>query len=447
MRNDKDVVLFLMPVWGGFHSSAWREEGAPHDPPMNFEVIRRTAQTAERGEFHGFFLADSLAVGLQGAHVSTRALSRTTRGSSYEPITVLSALSGCTKRIGLLATSSTTYNQPYHVARMFASLDHLSGGRAGWNVVTSAGGGESLNFGLEQHMDHSLRYERAQEFFETVTGLLDSWDDDAFVCDKESGVYFDPDKMHALIYHGEHLSVAGPLNIARPVQGHPVIAQAGSSEVGRAFAARNADVIYTLQSDIGKARDFYAEVKELAAEHGRSAEHVKVLPALILVVGRSQAHADEKLARLDALVDPEVGMEQLAALIEADLSDQPLDGPVPDIPETQLGAKTRQRYFLDLARRDDLTIRQLMQVAARTGAVAGTARTIADRIEEWVTGGAADGFNITFADTSDSLDVFVEQVIPELQRRGIFHMDYTGATLRESLGLPRPANRFAPTRA
>jgi FMN-dependent oxidoreductase (nitrilotriacetate monooxygenase family) len=439
MTKNNDVVLFWMPEWSGFHLTAWREQDAPSNPPMNLPAIRRMIQLAERGKFHACFLADVLTI----RAMSAAALSRTARGMRFEPITLLSALSACTDRIGLLATSSTTYNEPFHVARMFASLDHLSGGRAGWNVVTSGTPGENLNFGREEHMDHAQRYERSQEFFDVVTGLWDSWEDDAYIGDKTSGIYFDPQKLHALDFRGEHLSVAGPLHIARPVQGHPVIAQAGSSDVGRAFAARNADVVYTLQADIAHGADFYGELKEQVAANGRAREHVKVLPALKLLVGRSQADADEKLARLDALVEPDVGLEQLAELIDADLSDAELDGPVPDVPETERGTRGRQKYYLDLARRDNLTVRQLMQVAARRDAISGSARDIADTMQEWVEAGAADGFNITFIDAAESLEVFVDEVVPELQRRGLFHTDYRAATLRENLGLPRPANRLA----
>jgi FMN-dependent oxidoreductase (nitrilotriacetate monooxygenase family) len=292
-------------------------------------------------------------------------------------------------------------------------------------------------------MEHTVRYARGQEFVDAVIGLWDSWEDDAVACDKASGVFFDPEKLHPVDYRGEHLSAAGPLNMSRPPQGHPVIAQAGSSEVGRAFAARNADVIYTLQADLEKGKEFYAEVKEQVAENGRDPEHVKILPALICVVGRSQADADEKLAALDSLVDPAVGLDNLSKMLEHDLSEVPIDSPMPEIPDAQVGSKTRQRYFLDLAKRDNLTVRELMQIAARRGAVAGSANSIADRIQEWVQAGAADGMNITFADATDSLDVFVDEVIPELQRRGIFHREYRGSTLREDLGIPRPVNRFA----
>lgn len=442
MAASKELVLFWMPEWGGFHPSAWREDEAPADP-LDFATMRAMVQLAERGRFHACFLADSLSVGFEGADVTRSALSRTGRALRGEPLTLLAALAASTRRIGLLGTASTTYQEPYHVARQFSSLDHISGGRAGWNVVTSKGGGESLNFGRDEHMLHEDRYERAQEFFDVVSGLWDSWEDDAFVRDKESGVYFDPDKLHVLQHRGKYLSVAGPLNIARPPQGHPVIAQAGSSPAGVAFAARNADVVYTLQADVRTGRRFYEQLKDQVAESGRDPGHVKVLPALKLLVGRSQAQAEEKLARLDELVDPETGTEALRVLIGSDLSGLPLDGPVPDVAQTTTGSRTAQAYYLDLARRDGLTVRQLMQLAARHGTVAGDANTIADLVQDWAEAGAADGINITFADTVGSLRVFVEEVVPELQRRGIYHQDYRGTTLRDDLGIPRPPNRFS----
>jgi FMN-dependent oxidoreductase (nitrilotriacetate monooxygenase family) len=437
--DDKQAVLLYFPEWGGMHVTAWRDPGAPEDPAMDFATIRRMVQTAERGKFHGFFVADTLAI---RHSLSPTALSRTAKAVRFEPMTLMAALTGATERIGLMLTASTTYNEPYHVARQFASLDQISGGRAAWNVVTSGTPGESRNFGRDAHMAHADRYERGSEFFDAVTGLWDSWEDDAFLRDKASGVYFDASKLHTLDYTGQYLSVAGPLTVSRSPQGRPVIAQAGSSDVGLAFAARVADVIYTMQSDITQARSFYADVKHMIAESGRAPEDVKILPALILLVGRTDSEAAEKMARLDALVEPNVGFEQLTALIDMDLSGYPLDGPVPAVPETQLGTKTRQKYFLDMARRDNLTVRELMAVAARVGAIAGGPESIADRIEEWVSAEAADGFIITFSDTSDSLDLFVDLVIPELQRRGIFHNDYSGPTLRENLGLPWPVNRF-----
>jgi FMN-dependent oxidoreductase (nitrilotriacetate monooxygenase family) len=440
MTTRKQAVLFYFPEWGGMHVTAWRDPGAPIDSTMDFDVIRRMVQTAERGKFHGFFLADTLAI----RHSFGRdALSRTAKAVRFEPMTLMAALTGHTRDIGLLLTESTTYNEPYHVARQFASLDHLSGGRAGWNVVTSGTPEESVNFGQDQHMDHDLRYQRAEEFFDVVTGLWDSWEEDAFTRDKTTGRYFDPERMHALNYKGRFLSVAGPLTVSRSPQGRPLIAQAGSSDVGRRFAAKVADVIYTMQPTLELGRKFYSEVKGLVSDAGRPPDEVKVLPALVTVVGTSQAEADDRLAQLDELVDPVIGLEQLRSLIDMDLSSFPLDGPVPEVPETKLGSKTRQRFFLDKARRENLTVRQLMQHAARTGAIAAGPMELADYIEEWLVADAADGFNITFADTSSSLDNFVNLVIPELQRRGVFHQDYEGSTLRENLGIPEPGNRYA----
>ncbi|MBS1888543.1 MAG: LLM class flavin-dependent oxidoreductase [Actinobacteria bacterium] len=441
MADKREAVLFFFPEWGGMHMTAWRDPEAPADPTMDFATIRQMVQTAERGKFHGFFLADTLAI----RHSLGRAeLSRTAKGVRFEPMTLMSALSTQTERIGLILTESTTYNEPFHVARQFASLDHLSDGRAGWNVVTSGTPAESLNFGREEHMDHDLRYRRGEEFFEIVTGLWDSWDDDAFLRDKESGVYFHPEAVHQLDHRGEFLSVAGPLNVARPIQGRPLIAQAGSSPVGRAFAARIADAIYTLAADFDKGREFYEEIKGLASDAGRDPAAVKVMPAMIAVVGRTQAEAEERMERLDSLVVPEVGMAQLESILEFDFSGHDLDGPVPEVPETKLGSRGRQQFFLEKARRENLSIRGLMQFAARTGAVAFGPEELADHIEQWVRGEAADGFNVTFGDAAGSLENFVDLVVPELQRRGVFHRDYSGATLRESVGVPRPPSRYAP---
>lgn len=446
MTNQVDAVLFVVSDWGGFHPSAWREEQVPADPPMDFDMMRRIVRTAERGKIHGLFLADSPAVGFLGHQVSTEALSRTVKGvRGPEPLTLLSALTACTERIGLVATGSTTYSEPYNLARMFASLDFLSGGRAGWNVVATASTAAALNFGRDEHMAHAARYERAQEFVDVVTGLWDSWEDDAFLRDKASGRFFDPGKLHALDYRGKYLSVAGPLNVARPPQGHPVIVQAGSSVPGRAFAARNAEVVFTLQPDPVTGKQFYTELKEQVAACGRNPDHVKVLPGLNLVVGRSEADANEKLARLDSLVDAEVGKEMLYAVLgrDLDLSGVALDGPMPDVPESEAISQGAAQFFLDLVKRENLTVRQAMQLAARFTALAVTPTTAADLMEEWLRSGAADGFNLMFADAIDSLDIFVAEVIPELQRRGLFHTEYRGTTLRENLGLPRPANRFA----
>jgi len=447
MTRKKEAILLWMPAYLGFHSMAWRQERACRTNEMDFDILRRQIQIAERGKFHGAFFADTVAVGVHSADVSMDALSRTAKASAWEPVTLLSALAACTSRIGLLGTVTTSYAEPYNVARMFASLDHISGGRAGWNVVTTSHPKSATNFGLEAHYSHADRYERCEEFFNVVAGLWDSWEDDAFIRDKASGRYFDPAKLHALNHRGRYQAVAGPLNIARPPQGHPVIAQAGSSVPGRAFAARHADLIYTMQAEIKHAKQFYDDVKGQAAENGRDPDHVKILPAIGLMVGRSRAHAEEKMASLDELVDPVFGLEVLASYVRADLSGYPLDGPVPEIPVDESGSVTSQKYWLDLAKRDNLTIRQLMQVVTRLGTAPGSPVDIADMIEEWMEAGACDGFNITLASDEDSLELFVDEVIPELQRRGLFQTEYRGRTLRENLGLPRPENRFATGRS
>lgn len=436
----KQAVLFFFPEWGGMHLAAWREAGAPADAVTDFEFVKEMARTAERGKFHGMFLADTLSV---RHSMSPSALSRTAKGPRFEPLTLMSALSGFTERMGLLLTASTTYNEPYHVARNFASLDRISGGRAGWNVVTSGTPAESYNFSRSEHMDHGERYVRGAEFFDVVTGLWDTWDADAFTRDKESGEYFAEEKLHTLDHHGHYFDVRGPLTVDRSPQGRPVIAQAGSSEAGKDFAARVADVIYTIAPTKEAAQEFTRDIKARVAAAGRDPEHVKVLQAFICLVEPTQEEAEAHLARLDEMVDPAVGLEQLAGIIEADLSGYDLDGPVPEVPETTKGSKTRQQHFLKIAKDRSMTVRQLMQFAARVGAVPLGYRELADHIEEWVTADACDGFNVTFADVTTSLDNFVELVVPELQRRGVFHEDYAGPTLRESLGIPIPASRYA----
>ncbi|MDF3311167.1 LLM class flavin-dependent oxidoreductase [Rhodococcus sp. T2V] len=444
MPDKGEAILCLVADWGGRHPSAWRDADAPNDPPMNFDYIRRVAQTAERGKFHGLFLADSPAVGFLGHQVTTEALSRTHKGvRGPEPLTLLAALSAHTEHLGLLATASTTYCEPFNVARMFASLDFLSGGRAGWNAVATASTAAALNFGREEHLGHAERYDRAQEFVDVVTGLWNSWEDDAFLNERDSGRYFDPDKLHALNYHGKYFSAAGPLDISRSPQGQPVIVQAGSSGPGRAFAARNAEVVFTLQADPEKGKSFYTEVKEEAAAFGRDPGQVKVLPGLALIVGHSEAHAQEKLEHLDSLVPEEVGREMLLTVLgrDVDLSAVALDDPVPDVPMSEVGSQGAQKYFLDMVRRENLTVRQAMGRSTRTSAHTVDPTGAADIIEEWLEAGAADGFNLMFADAVDSLEIFVDKVVPELQRRNLFHTEYRGKTLRENLGLSRPTAR------
>jgi N-acetyl-S-(2-succino)cysteine monooxygenase len=427
----------------GHHVAAWRHPGSQADGGLDFAHYRQVAQTAERAKFDMAFLADGVAVRERGRE--REALSRSGQIVHFEPLTLLSALSAVTEHIGLVATASTTYNEPYHIARKFASLDYLSNGRAGWNVVTSATGAEAKNFNRDQHMEHALRYERAREFVQVVTGLWDSWDDDAFVRDKESGVYVDPDKLHVLNHKGKHFSVRGPLNVARPPQGYPVIVQAGASESGQEFAAATAEVIFTAQQTLAEGQAFYARVKGKLAKYGRSPDHLKIMPGVFPVVGKTEEEAQEKYHQLQELVHPTVGLALLSGLVgEIDLSGYPLDGLLPDLPETN-GGKSRLKLIADLAGRENLTIRETyLAIAGARGhrTIWGTPEQIADQLEEWFINDAADGFNIMPPYLPGGLDDFVELVIPELRRRGLFRTEYEGRTLRENLGLPRPTNQF-----
>ncbi|MEU7583139.1 LLM class flavin-dependent oxidoreductase [Streptomyces sp. NPDC041068] len=428
----------------GHHVAAWRHPDTRADGGHSFEHYRGLVQTAERGKFDMVFLSDS--AGVRTKYRDADELSRQGRMVHFEPLTLLSALAVHTSRIGLAATSSTTYNEPFSVARQFASLDHLSGGRAGWNVVTSATDAEARNYNLDQQPEHSARYRRAREFMEVVTGLWDSWEDDAFRYDKESGRFFDPDKLHILGHRGEHFSVRGPLNVARPPQGHPVIVQAGSSPDGQDFAARWAEVVFTVQQTLDQAQDYYRGLKKQVADHGRNPDDVKVLPGAFIVIGRTQAEAEDKYAALQELVDPVVGLGMLSyQLGMVDLSGYPLDGPLPELPATE-GSAGKQRTIYEQARREGLTIRQLyLSVAAGRGHrfLLGTPESIADELEDWFVNEAADGFNIMPDCLPSGLDAIVDLLVPELQRRGLMRTEYEGSTLRDHLGLPRPSFRAA----
>jgi FMN-dependent oxidoreductase (nitrilotriacetate monooxygenase family) len=431
---------FMRPV--GIHAAWWRYPGAYPDANFNFQHLKRFAQTLERGKFDAFFMADHLAV----LNMPIKALKRSATVTSFEPFTLLAALAGATERIGLIATGSTTFEAPFHIARRFASLDHISGGRAGWNIVTTSNPDAALNFGLDDHMEHSARYRRAREFYDVVTGLWDSFADDAFVRDVENGLYFDPERMHTLDHNGEFLKVRGPLNIARPVQGWPVIVQAGASEAGRQLAAETAAVIFATGGSLAEAQRFYADVKGRMAAIGRARDHLKVLPGALVVVGDTLAEAQAKKARLDSLVHPDSGLASLSIALGHDASAFDLDGPLPEIPESNASKSGRER-FVSLARRDNLTVRQLAEIAGSFGglAIGGTPASIADQMEAWLFSEACDGFNVMFPYVPGGLYDFVDKVVPELQRRGLFRPEYQGETLRENLGLPRPENRFFPS--
>jgi alkanesulfonate monooxygenase len=428
---------FMRPV--SIHTAWWRYPGAFPDANFNFAHLKRFVQTLERGKFDAFFMADHLAV----LNMPVQALKRSGTVTSFDPLVLLPALAAVTERIGLIATGSTTFNQPYDLARKFASLDALSNGRAGWNIVTTSNPDSALNFSMDEHMQHGDRYRRAREFYDVVTGLWDSFADDAFIRDPESGIFFDPEKMHVLNHKGENFSVRGPLNIARPPQGWPVIVQAGASDAGRQLAAETAEMVFAAGGSIEAARAFYADVKGRMQKIGRDPEHLKILPGALVIVGETMEEAQAKKQLLDSLVHPDSGLASLSVALGCDASGFELDAPLPDIPETNASKSSRERV-IELAKRNNFTVRQLAQyVGGYAGqSFVGTPASIADAMEEWLESRACDGFNVMFPTVPTGLDEFVDMVVPELQRRGLFRKDYEGTTLREHLGLPRPANQF-----
>jgi alkanesulfonate monooxygenase len=428
---------FMRPA--SIHTGAWRYPGAWPDANFNFDRLKQLIRRLEGAKFDAFFMADHMAV----LNMPIDALKRSHTATSFEPFTLLSALSQATERIGLVATGSTTFDAPYHIARRFASLDHISNGRAGWNIVTTSNPDAALNFGLDEHMEHGERYRRAREFYDVVTGLWDSWADDAFVRDVEQGIFFDPARMHVLGHKGKYLSVRGPLNIARPVQGWPVIVQAGASDSGRQLAAETAEAVFTAQSNLAAGREFYADVKGRMTKLGRDPEHMKILPACFVVVGDTVAEAKAKRARLDSLVNYANAIASLSIALGHDAAKFDPDGPLPEIPESNASKSGRERAIA-LARREGLTVRELAQrLGGYSGlAMVGTPATIADEMAEWLETRGSDGFTVMFPYLPGGLDDFVDRVVPELQRRGLFRREYEGATLRENLGLPRPGNRF-----
>lgn len=430
----------------GYHPAAWRHPDVPADGTLRFEHYARSAQAAERGKCDLIFFADG--IGIRERDTPKGSLAR----SGYEivemePLTLLPALAVVTKSIGLVTTASTTYNEPYNIARKFATLDLISNGRAGWNVVTSWSEAEAKNFNREQHVDYDTRYARAAEFVEVVKGLWDSWEEDAFPFDKRSGRFLDEAKMHVLDHKGRFFSVRGPLNVAPSPQGHPIIVQAGASEQGRELAAATADLVYAVPASREAARAFYADIKRRLPKYGRSADDLKILPALRPVVGKTAAEAQAKFDQLQELLDPLVGLARLNQAF-GDLSGYPLDEPVPldKLGPTELRSTSTQ--LLESVRRQRPTIRQLYQQVAGKGTfcLIGTASEIVDVMQDWFENGACDGFNITPTHLPGGCEDFVEMVTPELRRRGLFRREYEGRTLRENLGLERPTSRYAATR-
>ncbi|GAA4387062.1 LLM class flavin-dependent oxidoreductase [Tsukamurella soli] len=437
MTGQLHLNAFLMGV--GHHEAAWRHPATEPADLGSVAHFQRLAQIAERGTFDSVFLADSVQVAGDVEH---------TAAERFEPLTLLSAIAAATSRIGLIGTVSTGYSEPYNLARQFASLDHISGGRAGWNIVTTAGDRSAQNFGLDGARAHADRYRRATEFVDVATALWDSWEDEAPVRDRASGRYVDPERVHEISHDGEFFRVRGPLNSIRSRQGRPVLVQAGSSEDGKAFAAAHAEAVFTAQQTLGDARDFYRDLKARAVAAGRAPSSIAVLPGIVPVLGATAAEADRLAAELDDLIVPARAVAQLSEMIGVDLSGRPLDAPLPPLPSVERinGAKSRFELVRDLAARERLTLRQLLgRLGGGRGhqVVVGTPERIADHIEQWYAAGAADGFNVMPPLLPSGLEAFVDNVVPELRRRGLFRTEYAGTTLRDHLGFARPENRFA----
>lgn len=439
-KKQLHLTAFMRPV--SLHSGAWRYPNSYPDANFNLTHLKSFIQRLESAKFDAFFMADHLAV----LNMPPEALKRSHTLTSFEPFTLLSALSQVTTHIGLAATASTTYDEPYHVARRFASLDHLSNGRAAWNIVTTGNPESSENFGREEHMEHSERYKRAREFYDVVTGLWDSFADDAFIRNKDSGTFVDPSKIHTLNHKGEFLQVKGPLNIARPVQGWPVIIQAGQSEPGRQLAAETAEAVFCSPRDLEAAKALYKDIKDRAVAAGRDAESIKILPAALVVVGDSFEDAQAKRLKLDSLVHYDTAIASLSVALGADASKFDPDSPLPEeseIPDTN-ASKTSRAGVVSLAKKEGLTVRQL---AGRYGGYSGlgfvgSPEEIANEMETWVEEGGADGFTVVFPFLPQGLEDVTDRLVPVLQKRGLFREEYEGATLREHLGLKRPGNRF-----
>jgi FMN-dependent oxidoreductase (nitrilotriacetate monooxygenase family) len=434
MIREMHLGAFLMET--GHHLAAWRLEDAQADAGLDIRAWIRLAQLAESACFDALFVADSIAANMgPGAD-------RVARADRLDPLTLLPALAVATQRIGLIGTATTSYNEPYHLARKFASLDHISGGRAGWNLVTTDNAAEAGNFGRAQHFSHGDRYARAEEFYRVVTALWDSWDDASFVRDKRSGRYYDETTLRVPLHRGEHFSVDGPLNVARTPQGRPVVVQAGSSGRGRDLAAHTANVVFTAQADFESAQAFYRDLKQRVVAAGRAENALKIMPGLSVIVAPTLEEAREREAQLQALVHPEAGLALLARMLgNFDLSGIDPDAPLPELPLTDSGQRSRQQLLTRIAGSEQLTVRQLyLRIAGGRGhfSLVGTPQSVADAMQYWFEHGAADGFNIMAADLPGGLERFCALVVPELQRRKLFRTTYRGATLRDHLGLQRP---------
>lgn len=441
-QSDKTfhINAFLMGV--GHHEAAWRHPRTEEHRVLDVEHFRELGRIAERGKLDSVFFADGLAI---GPRIKRNAL------AVFEPVTLLAAIATATEHVGLIATASTTYNEPFTLARKFASLDHISKGRAGWNIVTSGSEDEAFNYGYDSIPEHARRYERAQEFVDLTIRLWDSWESDAVVLDPETGIFAEPDKVHTLDYQGERFKVRGPLNSPRSPQGRPLLVQAGSSESGKEFAAQYAEAVFTAQRTLEEGQQFYRDLKSRLPKYGRSAGELKVLPGLVPFIADTEAQARALEQEFTDLISPDYALRQLSNLLGIDLTEHALDAPLPPLPaESEIqGGKSRFTLVKELAEKEELTVRQLIgKLGGGRGhrTFAGTPEQIADELQSWFAQGAADGFNIMPPYLPGGLEDFVDRVVPILQQRGLFRTDYTATTLRGHYGLDPVESQFAPTR-
>lgn len=440
-RKQFHLNAFLMGV--GHHEAAWRHPRTEERRVLDVRHFQELGRIAERGKLDSVFFADGLAVGPR--------IERNTL-AVFEPVTLLAAIAAVTERVGLIATASTTYNEPFNLARKFASLDHISSGRAGWNIVTSANEQEAFNFGFDAIPEHARRYERAQEFVDVTVQLWDSWESSAIVLDPDAGVFADPDKVHTIDYASERFRVRGPLNSPRSPQGRPLLVQAGSSESGKDFAAHYAEAVFTAQRSLAEGRAFYRDLKARLLKYGRSADDLKVLPGLVPFIADTREEALALEQEFTDLISPDYALRQLSSLLGVDLTQHALDAPLPPLPqESEIeGGKSRFTLVKDLAERENLTVRQLIgKLGGGRGhrTFAGTPTDIADELQSWFDNGAADGFNIMPPYLPGGLEVFVDRVVPILQERGLFRTDYTATTLRGHYGLAPVESQFARVRS
>lgn len=439
----RQMTLGLNLIANGAHKVGWRLPQADANVSLNFALWKELIQAAERAKLHFVFRADGAAVRHNAK--DDEELSYSSGADTFEPLTLMGALAAVTEKIGFIVTSSTTYNEPFNLARAFASLDHISGGRMGWNIVTSQSEQEALNFNRDQHMEHGLRYQRAQEFVEVCCGLWDSWEDDAFIRDKQTGQYFDPAKLHNLDHKGQFFKVHGPLNTSRPVQGYPVLVQAGASGPGQDLAARFAELVYAAQKTRESAIAYRTSLRDNLVRVGRNPDSLQVLPGMMPVIGRSEAEAQDLYDSMQRLIHPKVGLPTLRPYY-GELEGVDVDGPLPPFVEHTNAVKSSKEKITSLIGDRQLTIRQLYMELAGAGhhVLIGTAAGIADQMADWFEAGACDGFNVLPPFMPAPVHDVFDLLIPELQRRGLFQTEYRGTTLRENLGLarpPRPARR------